>query len=84
MPHDVAVIVLLFAALREHAGCSECTIAVPRSTRVADIWRHLPEQIRRADAPDGVRYAIDDRWTDPAHVLTGGERIALLMPFSGG
>jgi len=84
MRRDIPVTVIFFAALRERAGCAECQIAVPDPATVADVWPRLPKRIRRSDAPDGVRYAVNDTWADAARPLIAGDRIALLMPFSGG
>jgi molybdopterin converting factor small subunit len=84
MPRDVPVTVMLFAALRDRAGCAECTIGVPDATVVGDVWPHLPDRIRRSAAPDGARYAVNDEWADAGRPVAAGDRIALLLPFSGG
>jgi len=84
MPNDLTVTVMLFAALRDRTGRPECAVSVPAGSVVADVWPHLPEQIRRPVAPVGVRYAVNDRWADPRRAVAGGDRIAVLMPFSGG
>lgn len=80
----VTVTVLLFAALRERAGSAELEVTVPDGTPIDGIWPWLPAPLGRADAPSGVRYARNDNWAAPGGVLAGGDRIALVLPVSGG
>lgn len=80
----VTVTVMLFAALRERAGHSELDVAVPDGTPIEGLWQWLPEPLGRPDAPPGVRYARNDDWAAPGTALAAGDRVALLMPVSGG
>jgi molybdopterin converting factor small subunit len=84
MPAPVVVTVLLFAALRDRAGRDRCEIALPAGARIGDIWPVLPAPLRRNTAPAGVRYARNDEWAAPETPIASGDRIAVLLPVSGG
>ncbi len=84
MTAPLVVTVLLFAALRERAGRDSCQITLPAGATVSEIWPALPEPLGRRSAPDGVRYARNDEWAEPATPVESGDRIAILLPVSGG
>jgi molybdopterin converting factor small subunit len=84
MPADIAVTVMLFASLREAAGTDRVTLTVPAATPVGAVWGHLPEPMRSTPPPQALRYALNDRWITPGQPMTDGDRVALVLPVSGG
>jgi molybdopterin converting factor small subunit len=84
MPADIAVTVMLFASLREAAGADRVTLRIPAATPVGAVWDHLPEPMRSTPPPRALRYALNDRWIAPGQPMTDGDRVALVLPVSGG
>ena len=84
MPDDVTLTVLVFAALRERLGADRCVVRAPGGAQPAQLWPLLPEPIRRTAAPPGVRYAVNDAWATEGAPLTDGDRVAIIVPVSGG
>jgi molybdopterin converting factor small subunit len=84
VPDPVTVTILLFASLRARLGADECVVCAPHGAVLSGVWPLLPEPIRRADAPPGVRYAINDVWAPAETPLADGDRIAIVLPVSGG
>ena len=62
---DIHVTVRLFASLRERAGTDRLPIEVPAATPVGAVWSHLPEEVRGAAPPEGLRYALNHVVVDP-------------------
>jgi MoaE-MoaD fusion protein len=76
----VRVTVKLFAGLRERAGTGERAVDLGESARVADVWPALalgPE-------PEGLLYAVNRAYAEPARELADGDEVALIPPVSGG
>jgi molybdopterin synthase catalytic subunit len=71
------VTVRLFAGLRERAGWST---QEAEADRVSDIWGKLD----LGDEPDGLLYAVNKEYAEPATVLSDGDVVALIPPVSGG
>ena len=71
------VTVRLFAGLREHAGWSTQEI---EADRVSDVWGKLDLD----DEPEGLLYAVNKEYADPATELADGDVVALIPPVSGG
>ena len=84
MPDDVTLPGLGCAALRERLGADRCVVRAPDGARPAQLWPLLPEPIRRNAAPRGVRYAVNDAWATDATPLADGDRVAIILPVSGG
>ncbi len=84
MPASVVVTILLFAALRDRAGRDTCEITLPAGSTISAIWPALPAAIACDTAPAGVRYARNDEWADAETPVVAGDRIAVLLPVSGG
>lgn len=84
MPEDIEVTVMLFASLKEAAGTDRVAIRVPAATPVGAVWGHLPEPIRSTPPPAALRWALNDRWIAPGTPMSGGDRVALILPVSGG
>jgi len=84
VPDDVTLTVLVFAALRERLGADRCVVRAPGGAQPAQLWPLLPEPIRRTAAPPGVRYAVNDAWANEAAPLADGDRVAIIVPVSGG
>lgn len=80
----IRVTVRLFASLRDAAGTGRVELRVPGATPVGAVWSHLPETVRAAGPPDGVRYALNHEWTLPGAPLRDGDEVALVLPVSGG
>ena len=81
---DIQVTVRLFGSLREAAGVGRLELRVLPATPAGAIWGHLPEGVRALGLPDGVRYAVNHRWTLPGATLRDGDEVALVLPVSGG
>ena len=81
-PIDVSV--RLFASLREIVGAGEVALSVPRGSPVGAVWGYLSDRVDIGPAPTGLRYAINDEWTLPGARLQPGDRVALILPVSGG
>jgi molybdopterin synthase catalytic subunit len=73
----VRVTVRLFAGLRERAGWSRREI---EAERVSDVW----EKLGLGEEPDGLLYAVNREYADPATELADGDEVALIPPVSGG
>ena len=84
MSDDLTVTVLVFSSLRQRLGADRCVVRVPRDAGAGQLWPLLPEAIRRPTAPPGARYAINDVWATDAAPLADGDRVALILPVSGG
>jgi molybdopterin converting factor small subunit len=84
VPDPVTVTVMVFSSLRERLGSDRCVVCAPHGSTIAGLWPLLPQEIRRAAAPPGVRYAVDDTWAPADTPLADGDRIALVLPVSGG
>ncbi len=84
MATQIDVTVLLFASLREMAGTDRVALRLPAATPVGAVWGHLPEPIRSTPPPAALRYALNDRWIAPGTPMSGGDRVALILPVSGG
>jgi molybdopterin synthase catalytic subunit len=74
----VRVTVKLFAGLRERAGYAEREI--DGVATVGDVWPALG----LGDEPEGLLYAVNRRYAEPAHELADGDEVALIPPVSGG
>lgn len=79
---DIDVTVLLFASLRERVGMPRVSLRVPSATPVGALWSHIPGVSE--PPPDGVRYALNEEWTLPGAPLRDGDRVAFILPVSGG
>jgi molybdopterin converting factor small subunit len=75
---------MLFASLGERLGADRCVVRVPPGAAPADLWPLLPDPIRRERAPTGARYAINDTWATDKARLAAGDRVAIILPVSGG
>ena len=84
VPEPVTVTVMLFASLRERLGADRCVARAPQGATIAGLWPLLPEPVRRTAAPPGVRYAVNDTWAPAETPLGDGDRIAIVLPVSGG
>lgn len=77
--------VLLFAALREHAGQDRVRVALPEGARVATLRQAIAEQHPALASHLGaVRVAIDQRFGVDDDPLAEVTEIALIPPVSGG
>lgn len=82
MPEDIDVTLLLFASLRERVGAQRLELRVPAATPVGALWGHLPGDA--GAPPEGLRYALNEEWTLPGAPLRDGDRVAFILPVSGG
>lgn len=75
--------VLLFANLRDAAGCSEVELELPEPASVRTAAEELQ---RRLDAVQlrGVMCAVNERFAAPTTPVNEGDTIAFLPPVSGG
>jgi molybdopterin converting factor small subunit len=80
----IDVTVRLFASLRDLFAADQLVISVANEAPVETVWEHLAGRAEIGDAPAGLRYAINDEWTRPGVALRAGDRVALILPVSGG
>ncbi len=71
------VTVRLFAGLRERAGFAEREL---EAATVADVWPALG----LGDEPEGLLYAVNQRYAAREAALEEGDEVALIPPVSGG
>src|SRR5712691_6774688 len=73
----MAVVVRLFAGLRERAGWSSREV---EAARVSDVWPAL----ELGDEPPGLLYAVNKEYAEGSRELSDGDEVALIPPVSGG
>ena len=73
----MAVVVRLFAGLRERAGWSSREV---EAARVSDVWPALG----LGDEPPGLLYAVNKEYAEGSRELSDGDEVALIPPVSGG
>lgn len=71
-----------FASLRERLG-AEMTRQVPRGTTVEAVWQAIAAE-HPGVAKTQVRFAVDERYVEPGHVVRAGDEVAVFPPVSGG
>jgi molybdopterin synthase catalytic subunit len=76
--NGVAVLVRLFAGLRERAGTSR--VELEGVERVGDVWPALG----LGDEPPGLLYAVNRSYVERTRELHDGDEVALIPPVSGG
>jgi molybdopterin synthase catalytic subunit len=74
--------VRLFAGLREHAGFATRDLELEEGASCADAAASI-EELEGA-LPDGLAFAVNRSYAEPAHVLEDGDELALIPPVSGG
>jgi len=74
--------VRFYAALRERLG-ERVRREVPRGTTLAMLWREFAADVPGLDALP-VRFAVRERYVEPAYVLRQGDEGAVFPPVSGG
>ncbi len=74
----MAVVVRLFAGLRERAGWSRRELE--GVARVADIWPALG----LGDEPPGLLYAVNREYAERDRELEDGDEVGVIPPVSGG
>jgi molybdopterin converting factor small subunit len=84
VPPAITVTIMVFSSLRERLGTDRCAIEIPAATPVDGIWPYLPDAIRSATPPAGVRYAVNDTWATPHTPICDADRVAIILPVSGG
>jgi molybdopterin converting factor small subunit len=84
VPKTIDVTVRLFASLKDLFAADQVVVSVAAATPVGAIWGHLADRADIGLAPAGLRYAINDEWTIPGAPLRDGDRVALVLPVSGG
>lgn len=53
------------------------TVNLPSGTPAGGIWGHLPEPLRDAGPPDGVRYRLNGMRTIPGAPLRDGDTLEI-------
>src|SRR5437764_5218613 len=72
--------ILLFAGLRERAGCNEVQLEVPEGALVRDAL----EQVREITHGVPVVMAVNREYAHGEEALNPGDELALIPPVSGG
>jgi molybdopterin converting factor subunit 1 len=81
----VKVTALLFARLREQAGCSRFALELPAGATVADAYARLAGDHERLSPDHGtVRAAVNQEFAAWDAVLAEGDEVAFIPPVSGG
>jgi molybdopterin converting factor subunit 1 len=81
----VHVTIRLFARLRELAGASELSRAVPDGSTAGDAWQALVAEFPSlADHTRSISVAVNEEYAKPNTPLRDGDEIAYLPPVSGG
>ncbi len=77
--------VLYFAALADHTGVREQTLALKPGARVSDAWAALiREHPVLATAGGPVAFAVNLEYAAPERLLADQDALALIPPVSGG
>jgi molybdopterin synthase catalytic subunit len=77
--------VLLFAALRERAGCAELELELPEGSEAAAAKAALEERFPRLVSGVRAAMAVNGEYArDGRQVLREGDEVAFLPPVSGG
>jgi molybdopterin synthase catalytic subunit len=76
----VQVRVRLFAALRERTGSGSVEIELPEGAVLGDVWPCLG----LGEEPEGLLYAVNRAYAEPATRLAAGDEVAVIPPVSGG
>ena len=84
VPGSIDVTVRLFASLKDLFAADQIVLTVAEATPVEALWGCLSDRRDVGDMPAGLRYAINDEWTVPGVPLRAGDRVALILPVSGG
>ena len=84
VPGTVDVTVRLFASLKDLFAADQIVVTVADETPVEALWGCLSGRRDVGDTPAGLRYAINDEWAHPGATLRTGDRVALVLPVSGG
>ncbi len=71
-----------FALLRERLG-EGATRTVRSGTTVGALWKRTVERAPSLAALQ-VRFAVNERYVEPDHVLADGDELAVFPPVSGG
>src|SRR5262249_12760309 len=71
-----------FASRRERLGRGEARI-ITGGTTAGSLWQSLVDA-HPSVARVRVRYAVNERYVEPDHVLADGDEIAFFPPVSGG
>jgi molybdopterin synthase catalytic subunit len=79
------VTVLFFATLRERAGTSEASLALPVGAQVRDLKNELAERFPGlAPALDSALVAVNKAYAFDEDPIPGGAEVAIFPPVSGG
>jgi molybdopterin synthase sulfur carrier subunit len=79
------VTVLLFARLRELAGCAEWRAILPAGATAADVWQALVDTHPPCALMTGVvSVAINAEFARFTAAVQPGDEVAFLPPVSGG
>lgn len=66
-------------------GWSETTLELTAAARLSDLIDRLESQSDRLAAARGrVRYAVNQKYANPAAELADGDEVAVIPPVSGG
>jgi molybdopterin converting factor subunit 1 len=76
---------LFFAQVREALGRDRESLEIEEGNTIEDVLTLLRQRPGWPSVDSlPLRYAVNERIVEPEHVLSDGERVALLTPVSGG
>jgi molybdopterin synthase catalytic subunit len=76
----VQVTVRLFAGLRERAGTGRAELDLREGSTLRDVW----DALGLGEEPEGLLYALNRSYAEPAQQLADGDEVAVIPPVSGG
>jgi molybdopterin synthase catalytic subunit len=76
----VQVTVRLFAGLRERAGTGRTELDLREGSTLRDVW----DALGLGEEPEGLLYAVNRAYAEPAQQLADGDEVAVIPPVSGG
>jgi molybdopterin synthase catalytic subunit/molybdopterin converting factor small subunit len=82
---DVQIVVQLFGALREEAGCRSLEVALPAGATVSDLRVQLAGKLPSVERlGERLAVSVNLEVAPHTHVLLSGDEVALLPPVAGG
>ena len=76
---------MLFASLRDVAGCDQIDVELPDRSSIEDLVAAIAvQQPGLADRLPSTRVAMNERFSAADEVIDAGAELALIPPVSGG
>ena len=76
---SMKVLVRYFAVLREEKSCEQEWVPIHHGMSIAKLFDRLFTK-----SQDGIRFAVNQCYVSPDHILVDGDEVAFLPPLGGG